>query len=104
MPRRHKGTVPQRIVIGENMKRIRRAAKQIQAEWYQGWKVDPWDAGIVDRRNRRWIIEKMKQGCEIVDIGIDPTRNQRSRFYQMEKQILSDNRYPIVPYDRISRK
>lgn len=40
----------------------------------------PWDPDIVERRNRRWIVERIKQGCEIVDIGIDPTRNRRSRF------------------------
>lgn len=104
MSRKHKGSLPDRIVIGENMKRIRRAAKQIQARWYQGWNVDPWDADIVERRNRRWIVERIKQGCEIVDIGIDPTRNLRSRFYQMEKQILKDQGYPVIPYDRIRSK
>lgn len=104
MSRKHKGSSSYRIVIGESMNRIRRAARQIQARWYQGWNVDPWDPDIVERRNRRWIVEKMKQGCEIVDIGIDPTRNFRSRFYQMEKQILKDKGYPVIPYDRISSK
>lgn len=104
MSQRHKRSLPHRIVIGENMKRIRRAAKQIHAKWYQGWKVDPWDPGIAEKRNRRWIVEKMKQRCVIVDIGIDATRNQRSPFYQMEKQILKDNGYPVVPYDKISSK
>lgn len=104
MSPKHKGGIPHRFVIGENMKRIRRAARQIQARWYQGWNVDPWDPDIVERRNRRWIVEKMKQGCEIVDIGIDPTRNLRSRFYQMEKQILNDKGYPVIPYDRIRSK
>jgi|SRR5437588_6843594 len=104
MSRSHKGSVLHRIVIGENMKRIRRAAKQVHARWYQGWKVDPWDPDIAEKTNRRWIVEKMKQRCVIVDIGIDATRNQRSRFYQMEKQILTAKGYPVIPYDRISRK
>lgn len=104
MSRKHKGSIANRFVIGENMKRIRRAARQIQARWYQGWNVDPWDPDIVERRNRRWIEGKIKQGCEIVDIGIDPTRNLRSRFYKMEMQILKDNHYPVIPYDRISSK
>ncbi len=92
-----------RIVIGENMKRIRIAARQIGAKWYQGWPVDPWDVDVAMKRNRRWIIEKMRKDYEIVDIGIDPTRTFRSQFYQMERQLLQTSNYPVMRYDKIIR-
>jgi len=35
-------------------------------------------------RNQRWIDGKMNQEYTIYDIGIDPLRNTRSPFYQLE--------------------
>jgi len=74
----------------------------VGARWYQGWRVDPWDEGLVMQRNKAWIRQKIKQGYEIIDIGIDPTRNFRSRFYTMEKQVIKEANYPLVPFDRIT--
>jgi hypothetical protein len=100
-----KGTSPpKRIVIGENMKRIKMAAKQVGAKWYQGWKIDPWNPTIAMKRNRAWIIKKMKDGYEIVDIGIDPTRAFRSPFYAMEKQLIAQYLYPITPYGKMMKR
>jgi hypothetical protein len=63
--------------------------------------IYPWDESLAIKRNAAWIRRKIKQGYEIIDIGIDPTRNTRSRFYQMEKQIITRALYPIFPYDTI---
>lgn len=89
------------MVIGENMKRIKAAAKSIGAKWYQGWNIDPWDENLAMERNRVWIIKKIREGYEVIDIGIDPTRSVRSPFYEMEKQMLMQLRHPVIPYDRI---
>lgn len=91
-----------KIVIGENMRRIRAAAKSIDAAWYQGWRIEPWDKDLALKRNKAWILKKIKQGCEVIDIGIDATRLVRSPFYEMEKKTLRERRYPVVPYARIS--
>ena len=84
------------VVIGENMKRIKKAAKQIGATWYQAWNINPWDANLAMRRNEVWIRRKMKEGCLIIDIGIDPTRNTRSPFYAMEIRILQQEGYTNI--------
>lgn len=102
MPRtRGTANARKRVVIGEGMKRLKAAAKVVGARWYQGWKVDPWDEGLVMQRNVAWIRQKIKQGYEIIDIGIDPARNVRSRFYAMEKQVIKQAIYPLMPFDRI---
>jgi hypothetical protein len=83
------------------MKRIKLAARQIGAKWYQGWTIDPWDAELAVMRNRAWILRKMEEGYEIIDIGIDPTRDFRSPFYEMEKRMLIGHNYPIIPYQEV---
>lgn len=90
-----------RIVIGENMKRIKAAAKSIAAKWYQGQNINPWNEKLALKRNKAWILNKMNQCYEIIDIGIDPTRSIRSRFYEMEKQIIKERRYPVIPYIKV---
>jgi hypothetical protein len=90
------------------MKRIKAAAKVVGARWYQGWSVVPWDEGLVMRRNAAWIRQKIEQGYEVIDIGIDATRNRRSKFYAMEKRIIKKAHYPTTPFSqdtsRIRRK
>jgi hypothetical protein len=56
---------------------------------------------LVMQRNEAWIRQKIKQGYEIIDIGIDPTRNRRSTFYEMEKRILKEANYPTTAFHRI---
>ena len=99
MPRtRGSGNARKRVVIGENMKRLNAAAKVVGARWYQGWRVVPWDEDLVMRRNEAWIRQKIKQGYEIIDIGIDPTRSRRSKFYEMEKRIIKEANYPTTAF------
>ncbi|MEK6300072.1 MAG: hypothetical protein AABO41_05070 [Acidobacteriota bacterium] len=85
------------------MRRIRAGAKSIGASWYQGRRIEPWDKNLALERNKAWILKKIKQGYEIVDIGIDATRSFRSPFYEMEKKTLREQKYPAIPYARISR-
>ena len=87
--------VNRRIIIGENMSRVRTAAKQYQAGYYQAWTTEPFDPVLAMKRNRRWLLEKVRGGFEIIDIGIDPDRVNRSNFYAMEKEMLLQRNYPI---------
>jgi hypothetical protein len=38
--------------------------------------------------NRQWILQQMRSGRPILDIGLDATRTNPSVFYQMEQNIL----------------
>jgi len=81
------------IVIGENMKRVRKYAKEIGGEVYKPWKNDPFDFDLAMKRNKRWINDKMKEGREIIDIGPDFARRRTgygaSPFYEMERTQLN---------------
>lgn len=86
------------IVIGESMSRVKEAAKAMDADYYRAWKIDPWDEAKSVRRNERWIKKKMKQGCEIIDIDINPKRPRgRSPNYKREKEIINEANYPTTP-------
>ena len=76
------------------MRRVRAAAKTYGAGYYQAWRIEPFDYDLAMRRNRRWLLEKMRAGYEIVDIGIDPDRVRRSEFYAMERSLLARRQYP----------
>ena len=40
----------------------------------------------------------MKQGCEIIDIDINPNRvGGRSPNYKLEKDLIGDANYPTTP-------
>lgn len=38
--------------------------------------------------NRRWILNEMRSGRTILDIGLDAGRADRSIFYEMEQNML----------------
>ncbi len=84
-----------RIIIGENMRRVRAAAKLYQAGYYQAWDINPFDFDLAMKRNHSWLLRKIRDGYEIIDIGIDPDRANRSVFYAMEKEVLLQRNYPI---------
>ncbi|MCP4605256.1 MAG: RHS repeat-associated core domain-containing protein [Proteobacteria bacterium] len=95
------------IVIGEGMKDIRLAARQLRkggvnAKWYQAWTKN-YEKGNFNlkanlQRNKRWIRSKKREGYDIYDIGIDPARTRRSPFYSLEKTELGN--YPTIPIPR----
>jgi len=87
------------IVIGEGMGRVISAARLNGSKWYQAWGKNfpaktPDELANALRRNERWLRSKMKQGYEIIDIGLDPNRAKRSIFYQKELEILRLHKYP----------
>jgi RHS repeat-associated protein len=88
------------IILGENMGRIKAAAKHYDAWWYQAWgknfKPGAFDLDKSLARNERWLRDKIKKGYTIIDIGIDPTRASRSDFYALEQRIIRDTGYPTT--------
>jgi hypothetical protein len=40
--------------------------------------------------NRQWMLQQMRSGRPIIDIGIDPMRINPSIFYQMEQNMLKN--------------
>ncbi len=82
-----------RIVLGENMDRVRIAAQKLNAETFEGVGMDA---------NKAWIQLKKQQGYEIFDIGPDFNRRfdrflqgqkPDSIFYNMER--IETKNYPV---------
>jgi hypothetical protein len=78
------------IVIGENVPaRVKPFAKLIDADYY---KPGPDPAGLSGSelkayrldQNRSWMRARMAEGRQIYDMGVDPLRSARSRYYRME--------------------
>jgi hypothetical protein len=42
------------------------------------------------QHNRKWILEQMRSGRKIIDIGADANRARPSIFYQMEQNMLKN--------------
>jgi len=83
------------IVIGENMKdRVIPYAREIGATWYKPRPGVPPDRWL--KNNERAVKRWMREGREIIDIGIDPRRSRRSPYYEMEKRVLEEAGYPIT--------
>jgi len=111
-----KGTT-KAFVIGEGMDYVKAAAKElkeqgIDAKWYRAWKKNfpkdefgrsiPMTASQLEAaqaRNARVIIDKIKKGYDIYDIG--PDGRLFSPFYKdTEVRILKEFNYPTIPYPR----
>lgn len=85
---------PRRIVIGEDMARVRASAQKLGAETFEGTGMEA---------NRAWIHSKMEQGHEVYDIGTAFSRRldrflkgnrPDSPFYGMER--METKNYPVV--------
>jgi hypothetical protein len=79
-----------RVVIGENMARVRAYARQVGAETFEG-------TGMA--ANRAWIQKARAEGKEIIDIGPDFGRRLErqlqgatpgSPFYEMERREVGE--------------
>lgn len=86
------------VIIGETMVRVEAAAAK-----YPGAKIlnDMPDfkamgmnpdqvTSAMMQYNRRWILEQMRSGRQIIDIGVDVNRTAPSIFYQMEQNMLKN--------------
>lgn len=96
------GAKPCVIMIGENQKRVNKAAEQagaktITLDWPKDLFFKPYVKEIHEpislEFNRQWINQKMDEGCTILDLGpTDPSNN--SAFYKMEREEIAKRGYP----------
>jgi hypothetical protein len=80
-------------IIGEGMKRVSmEAAKRPGSVILNNMPEFTGTAEQVTSQmmtyNRQWILQQMRSGRPILDIGIDATRTNRSIFYQMEQNMI----------------
>lgn len=40
--------------------------------------------------NRQWLLQQMRSGRSIIDIGLDPARGVLSIFYEMEQNMIKN--------------
>lgn len=82
-------------IIGEGMARVEAAAAEIP-----GAKIlndmpefmgEPWQVtSQMMQYNRQWILNELRSGRTILDIGNDATRAAPSIFYQMEQNMIKN--------------
>ena len=86
------------VVIGETMKRVTDFATDIPGAKIlndmpnfqaMGMNADQVTSAMM-QYNRKWILEQMRSGRQIIDIGADATRANPSIFYQMEQNMLKN--------------
>lgn len=82
-----------KIVIGENMSRVRAYAKRIGADVFE-----PTAKTIKEgfKQNMSFIRRAIHEGKEIIDIGPDPNRAIRSNFYRSEESVIERRGYPVT--------
>jgi len=86
------------VVIGETMRRVEAAASRIPGSKILNdmpdFKAIAQNAdqvtSLMMQYNRKWILEQMRSGRPILDIGIDPNRAVPSIFYQMEQNMIKN--------------
>jgi len=86
------------VVIGETMARVEAAASNIPRAEILNDMPDFEAMGMNDEQvmgammqyNRQWILDQMRSGRQIIDIGADPNRATPSIFYQMEQNMLNN--------------
>ena len=84
------------VIIGETMVRVEQAAAKIPGSKILNDMPDFRSMGMnanqvtssMMQYNRKWILEQMRSGREIIDIGADANRASSSIFYQMEQNML----------------
>ncbi|HPJ14584.1 MAG TPA: RHS repeat-associated core domain-containing protein [Spirochaetota bacterium] len=120
------------IIIGENMERVRFAAKSFQAEYfpkdfkialYTGqWKIpgysndNPVHVELSCNRNADWVKRKIRQGYNVIDIGIDKSRSPKDREkmknYKVEKETVEKMKgrreflhikFPVLSSDELKK-
>ncbi len=86
------------VVIGETMARVEEAAAKIPGSKIlndmpdfrsMGMNADQVTSSMM-QYNRKWILEQMRSGRQMIDIGADANRATPSIFYQMEQNMLKN--------------
>jgi hypothetical protein len=53
--------------------------------------------------NRKWILEQMRSGRQIIDIGPDVNRARPSIFYEMEQNMLKNHKKLHPEFNNVAR-
>jgi RHS repeat-associated protein len=93
-----KGTAPGPVIIGETMTRVEATAAKYSGSKilntmpnYKGMGMNRDEVtSAMMQYNRRWILEQMRSGRPIIDIGRDAKRTRPSIFYDMEQSMLQN--------------
>jgi hypothetical protein len=86
------------VIIGETMARVQRAASKIPGSKTlddmpdfasMGMNPDQVTSAMM-QYNRKWILQQLRSGRPIFDIGLDPNRSTPSIFYEMEQNMIKN--------------
>ena len=86
------------VIVGETMKRVEQVARTIPGSKTlddmpdfrrRGSRPDQVTSAMM-QYNRAWILQQLRSGRRIVDIGVDPNRVEPSIFYSMERQMIKN--------------
>jgi hypothetical protein len=88
------------VVIGETMERVQAAARRIPGAKILDTMPDFRALGLKGHKltsammqyNRKWILEQLRSGQQIIVIGRDVARKIPSIFYRMEQQMIKNYR------------
>jgi hypothetical protein len=86
------------VIIGETMARVEAAAAKIPGAKILNDMPDFKAMGMnaveqtsaMMQYNRVWILDQLRSGRQIIDIGLDPNRGIPSIFYQMEQNMMKN--------------
>ncbi len=78
----------EKVVIGETMARVKAAAKDFGASYYEGNPYHDYLPSLDWIHNKMWLNRQVKRGHEILDIGLDISRPTRSPVYAKEDLFL----------------
>lgn len=81
------------IVIGELMGRVRAAASELGASTLE---TSATTARHLYKANMSLLRGAMREGREILDIGIDARREVRSPWYRLERELIERRGYPVT--------
>ncbi|MGH7653538.1 MAG: hypothetical protein ACREN6_02640 [Gemmatimonadaceae bacterium] len=84
----------EKVVIGETMDRVRAAALDASAGVFE--KAPGATAQEIYKANMSWLRGAMHEGKEVIDIGTDLGRGERSPWYRLEKELLERRGYPVT--------
>lgn len=93
LERRAAVAATEKIVIGETMTRVRSAATSAGAGTFE---TTARTARQMYTENMSWLRKGMRDGKQIIDIGMDANRAVRSPWYRLEKELIERRGYPVT--------
>jgi RHS repeat-associated protein len=99
------------VIIGETMKRVKEFAAKIPGATFIDDMPDYMLSGKTREQvtssmmeyNRKWLLQQLRSGRKIIDIGLDANREVRSIFYEMEQEMIKNYRKLHPMFDNVIR-